>query len=120
MTTYIASGIGTLKRYRSFVPQTAPQSVYNALIQPHFYYCCEVWGHCGTTLAKKFQILQNRAAGILTFSTYDCSSGLLFEQLDWKRFDKQRQIQVAVMVYKSLHGLTPNYLSSLFTQRNIS
>lgn len=24
------------------------------------------------------------------------------------------------MVYKSLHGLAPNYLSSLFSQRNIS
>ena len=43
-----------------------------------------------------------------------------FEQLDWKRLVTQRQIQEAVMVYKSLHGLAPNYLSSLFNQRNIS
>ena len=116
----IASGIGALKRCRPFVPQTTLQSIYNALIQPHFDYCSEVWGHCGATLANKLLILQNRAARILTFSGYDSSSDPIFEQLDWKRLNTQRQIQVAVMVYKSLHGLAPNYLSSLFTQRNIS
>ena len=116
----IASGIGALKRCRPFVPQTALQSIYNALIQPHFDYCSAVWGHFGTTLANKLQILQNRAARILTFSNYDSSSDPLFYLLGWKRLDTQRQIQEAVMVYKSLHGLAPNYLSSLFTQRNIS
>ena len=116
----IASGIGALKRCRPFVPQTTLQSIYNALIQPYFDYCSDVWGHCGATLANKLQILQNRAARILTFSSYDSSSGSLFEQLDWEGLDTQRQIQVAVMVYKSLHGLASNYLSSLFTQRNIS
>ena len=96
------------------------QCIYNALIQPYFDYCSEVWGHCGATLANKLQILQNRAARILTFSGYDSSSGPLFEQLDWKGLETQRQIQVVVMVYKSLHGLASNYLSSLFTQGNIS
>ncbi|XP_068743078.1 uncharacterized protein [Montipora capricornis] len=117
----IASGIGALKRCRPFVPQTTLQSIYNALIQPYFDYCSEVRGHCGATWANKLQILQNRAARILTFSSYDSSSGPLFEQQDRKAgLDTQRQIQVAAMVYKSLHGLAPNYLSSLFTQRNIS
>ena len=94
----IASGIGALKRCRPFVAQTTLQSIYNALIQPYFDYCSEVWGHCGATLANKLQILQNRAARILTFSSYDSSSGPLFEQLDWKGLDTQRQIEVAVMV----------------------
>lgn len=117
----IASGVGALRRCRSFVHQTTLQSIYNVLIQPHFDYCREVLGHCGAILANKLQILQNRAARILSFSSFDSSSGPLFEQLDRKRFDTQRQIQVSVMmVYKSLHGLAPNYLSSLFTRRNIS
>lgn len=119
----IASGVGALRCCRSFVYKTTYtlQSIYNVLIQPHFDYCREVLGHCGAILANKLQILQNRAARILSFSTFDSSSGPLFEQLDRKRFATQRQIQVSVMmVYKSLHGLAPNYLSSLFTRRNIS
>ena len=79
-----------------------------------------MWGHCGTTLGNKLQILQDSAARILAFSSYNFSSGPLFEQLGWKMLDTQSQIQEAVMVYKSLHGLTPNCLCSLFTQRYIS
>ena len=116
----IASGIGALKRCRPFVSQAALQSIYNALIQSHFDSCSAVWGHCGTSLANKLQILKNCAAHILTFSSYDSSPVPLFEQLNWKRLYTQRQIQEAVLVYKSLHGLAPNYLSSLFSQRNIS
>jgi hypothetical protein len=60
----IASGIGTLKRVRSFVPATTLKLVYNALVQPHFSYCCSVWDNCNKTNAEKLQKLQNRAARV--------------------------------------------------------
>ena len=44
--------------------------------------------------------------------------GLLFERLGWKRLESQRQIQEAIMVYKSLNGLVPTYLQSIFTDRS--
>ena len=114
----IASGIGAIKRCRPFVNRTTLESVFNALVQPYFNYCSEVWGHCNKSLSNKLQKLQNRAARILTFSSYDTSADPLLEQLNWKRLDTQRQIQVATMVYKSIHGLAPDYLGSLFTKYN--
>ena len=57
--------------------------------------------------------MQKRAARILTFSSYDTSADPLREQLNWKRLDTQRQIQVA-----TIHGLAPDYLGSLFTKYN--
>jgi hypothetical protein len=39
--------------------------IYNALIQPHLDYCCEVWDVIGKTLSDRLQKLQNRAAGII-------------------------------------------------------
>ena len=83
---------------------------------PYFNYCSEVWGHCNKGLSNKLQKLQNRAARFLTFSSYDTSADPLFGQLNWRRLDTQRQIQVATMVYKSIHGLAPDYLGSLFTK----
>ena len=71
---------------------------YNLSIK-YFNYCSEVWGHCNKSLSNKLQKLQNRAARILTFSSYDTSADPLFEQLNWRRLDTQRQIQVATMVY---------------------
>ena len=105
----IASGIGAIKRCRPFINRTTLESVFNALVQPYFNYCSEVWGHCNKSLSNRLQKLQNRAARILTFSSYDTSADPIFEQLNWKRLDTQRQIQVATMVYKSIHGLAPDY-----------
>ncbi|XP_068720689.1 uncharacterized protein [Montipora capricornis] len=104
----IASGLLLTK------PRWSP--FFNALIQPYFNYCSEVWGHCNKSLSNKLQKLQNQAACILTFSSYDTSIDPLFEQLNWKWLDTQRQMQVATMVYKSIHSLAPDYLGSLFTK----
>ena len=68
-------------------------------------------------MQTKIQKLQNRAARILTYSNYDTDAGYLFELLGWKNLASQQQIQTARMVYKSLHGLAPNYLCSTFKRR---
>ena len=60
----------------------------------------------------------NRAARVLTFSSYDADANRLIRQLDWKDLSTQFQIQKSIMVYKSLNGLVPEYLSSKFVKRN--
>ena len=39
LTKRIASGIGALKRVRSFVPVATLQLIFNSLVQPYFNYC---------------------------------------------------------------------------------
>ena len=109
LTKKVASGIGAIKRIRHLVPQATLHLIYQALIQPHFDYCNIVWGNCGITLQNKIQKLQNRAARVLTNSNYDADAGHLFELLGWKNLASQQHIQRATMVYKSLHGLAPDY-----------
>ena len=84
VTKKVASGIGAIKRMRHLVPQATLQLIYQALIQPHFDYCNIVWGNCGITLQNKVQKLQNRAARVLTYSSYDVDAGHLFKLLGWK------------------------------------
>ena len=60
--------------------KTAVQ-VYSALIQPHFDHCCSVWDELGGTLATKLQKLQNRAARVITRSSYDADAGALLTLL---------------------------------------
>ena len=45
-------------------------------------------------------------------------SKVLIRQLGWKDLFTQRQIQEALMVYKSLNGLVPEYLSPKFLKRS--
>ena len=114
LTKKVASGTGAIKRMRHLVPQATLLLIYQALIQPHFDYFNFVWGNCGITLQNKVQKLQNRAARVLTNSNYDADAGHLFELLRWKNPASQPQIQRAIMVYKSPHGLAPDYLCSKF------
>ena len=51
----IASAIGALKHIRSCISTNTAIQVYQALIQPHFDYCCSVWDGLGETLSSKLQ-----------------------------------------------------------------
>ena len=75
----IASGISAIKRIRYFLPFEILLNVYNFLVQPHFDYCNVVWGNCSKNLSSKLQRLQNRAARVITFSNYDCSTSEYFK-----------------------------------------
>ena len=76
-----------------------------------------MWGNCNLTLSNKLQELQNRAARILTSSSYDTDVEDL-SKLRWRKLSSQREMQKAIMVIKSLNGLTPEYLSELFVNRS--
>ena len=117
LTKKVASGIGAIKRIEHLVPQATLLVMYQALIQPHFDYYNIVWGNCGMTLQNEVQKLQNRTARVLTYSNYDADASHLFELLKWKNLASQQEIQRAIMVYKSLHGLATDYLCSKFERR---
>lgn len=117
LTKKVASGTGAIKGIRHLVPQATLHLSHQALTQPYFDYCNIVWGNCGITLLNKLQKLQNKAAHVLTHSNYDTDTSHLFELLGWKYLASQQQIQGATMVYKSLHGLAPDYFCSKFERR---
>ena len=96
----IASGIGAIKRCRPFVPIETLKYAYNAIVQLHFDYCDVVWGNCNATLATKLQKLQNRAARILTFSSYDANTDPLLDKLRWRKLADRGRSHIATMVYK--------------------
>ena len=74
---------------------------------------------CGETYAIwKLQKLQNRAARVLTHSSFDADAGPLFEQLKWCPLARRRESHMATMVYKSLNRLVPKYLQHKFVYRN--
>ena len=76
------------------------------------------WMTLSKTLSDRLQKPQNRAARVLTSSSCDTDAKGLIRQLGWKDLYTQRQIQKALMVYKSLNGLVPEYLSSKFLKRS--
>ena len=78
----------------------------------------EVWGNCGKALSNKLQKPQNRAARVVTSSSYDADVDSLFHKLSCNDLQSQRQIQKVLMVIKVLGSLVPKYLTSKFVTRN--
>ena len=90
--------------------------MYAGVVEPHFRYCCSVWGCCGLTKINHLQKLQNRAARIITGSRFDAPGLPLVNRLGWKTIDELIGSEPNIMVFKSLHGLAPQYISNLFTK----
>ena len=114
----VSSAIGSLKRVRPFISKETAIQIYNALIMPHFDYCSPVWDCLNGYLSDKLQKLQNRAARVITKLPFDTSSNHLLSTLDWKRLSLRRKKQKALMMYKTINNLGPEYLQSLFSQRH--
>ena len=113
----VSCAIGALKRLRPFVSEATAIQIYRALVLPYFDYCSAVWDGLCNRLADKVQKLQNRAARVILKAKYDTSSSILRNRLSWDTLAIRRKKQKAVLMYKCLNGLVPNYLQNLFTHR---
>ena len=68
------------------------------------------------TEINKLQKLQTHAARIVTGSSSDAPGRPLIKELGWKNIDELIAIESNIMVFKSLHELTPQYMCNLSSQ----
>ena len=115
----ISSGIGAIKKSKEFVDRNTLVLIYNALIQPHLDYCCEVWDVIGKTLSDRLQKLQNRAARIIVNFKNESGQPLLARNsLGWITLEERRAQMKARLMYKSINKLAPQRLSNFFQNSN--
>ena len=84
VTEKASCAIGFLKYATHFLSEAIVKTLYASIVEPHFQYCCPVWGGCNSTDILQLQRLQNRAARIVTNSHFDDSSKPLIQSLSWK------------------------------------
>ena len=70
----ISRGIGMLRYAKRYGPLSTVKTMYGSIVEPYLRCCRAVWGCCTETDLKRRQILQNRAARIVTNSSYDAHS----------------------------------------------
>ena len=58
--------------------------------------------------------MQNRAARILTGSSYDVPSKELLCQLNWETLEERRGNKKALLMYKVKNGIAPDSIGNLF------
>ena len=114
----VSRAVGFLKHAKNFLPRETLKTLYTGIVEPHFRYCCSVWGCCGSTEINQLQKLQNRAARIVTNSSFNTPSRPLIEVLGWKTIEQLISIESKTMVFKSLNELAPQCLCGLFTKNS--
>ena len=63
----------------------------------------------------RIQKLQNRAARIITFQGYDVRSAQIRKQLNWEELAWRRQRHLSLLMYDTVNGNVPSYLSDLLS-----
>ena len=114
---YLLAGIGAIRRLRDFFDIVTLLSVYFALFQPHFDYCCEVWDVFGLCQVKRLQKLHNRSARVLNNMSNEVSLVVALNSLGWETLEAQRKKNKAKLMFKVLNNLEPQSLTDLFTNK---
>ena len=110
--------VGFLKYSKQHLPLTAVKTLYTSIVEPHFQYCCSIWGCCNATEIQLLQKLQNRAARIVTNSSFDAAIKPMFESLGLKTIQQLIGTQSKIVTFKSLKNRAPKYLCELFNKNS--
>jgi len=94
-------------------PLETVQLMHRRLIEPHYRYCCPVWGNASNANLQRLQKLQNRAERIFTDSPYDARSEPLIKELGWFTIKQQIDTETVRIGYKALHNEAAKYLKEL-------
>ena len=111
----ISSGIYALNHIKEYVDRKTLLFVYNAIIQPYFSYCCEVWNILGETQSLRLQKLHNRAARIIAHVPNEIDQQTVLNSLGWESLKQRKKKAKAKMMFKTLNNMGPNSLKKLFT-----
>ena len=114
----VSRAVGFLKYSKQYLPLSAVKTLYTSIVEPHFQYCCSVWGCCNATEIRLLQKLQNRAARIATNSSFNADIKPMFEILGWITIQQLIDTQSKIVTFKSLKNLAPKYLCELFNENS--
>ena len=101
-----------LSRVRKVLTRHTCLTLYNAMILPLFDYCAPVWDSRGVGSKDYLNKLNRRAA--CTIEGRSVGIDELHTVFSWPNLHARQDYLKCVLVYESLHGLSPAYLLTEF------
>ena len=116
--------IGSLKirqisYYRKFLTPSAAETLIHAYITSRLDYCNGLLHGLPTNLVAKLQSILNAAARLVTVTKtwkYEHITPVMIN-LHWLPIQYRIQFKLLLLIYKSLHGLAPSYLTDKLSLR---
>ena len=115
----VSRAVGFLKYSKQYLPLSAVKTLYTSVVEPHFQYCCSVWGCCNAAEIQLLQKLQNKAARVVSNSSFNADIKPMFEI-----FGVENHIAVDRHTVKDCNFQVPEesclkYLCELFNENSV-
>ena len=105
------SALGQINRVKHVFNKELLITIINSLVFSKLFYCSSVWSTTSEGNIKKLQSVQNFAARIIGgLRKYDHVTPIL-KELQWIPVKKHLFYRDAVLAFKCMNGLAPNYLT---------
>ena len=115
----VSNQIPVLQRHKKLINTDTKTKLYNAYLLPHLYYCCVVWHHCGQRNLKKLEKINERSLRYV-FNDNDSNYMQLLNRMGQPSLFNGRVHYILTLVYKSLNGLAPEYITNMFNHKTHS
>ncbi|PJE77770.1 hypothetical protein CI610_03303 [invertebrate metagenome] len=87
--------------------------IYTAFIRPILEYADIIWDNCTHQSKQLLESVQLEAARIITGLRSGTSHNKLYEEIGWESLSDRRNKHKHIMMYKIIHGLSPQYLQDI-------
>ena len=113
----VGQKISALARIVRILPFHKRHIIMKTFIESQFSYCPLVWMFCSRKMNKKINHMHERALR-LVYNDYSSSFEELLSKDKSLSFHHRNIHQVAIEVYKSINGLSPPFMSEIFTHHD--
>lgn len=107
-----------LAKVKPFLSFKNLEKVIHAFITSRLDYCNSLYAGISQTALSRLQLVQNAAARFLTRSRKRDHITPVLQSLHWLPVRYRVDFKILLIVFKSLHGMAPSYISELLIERS--
>lgn len=109
-----------IAKMKAFLNTKQMSILVQAVIISSLDYCNALYYGCSKSVLGQLQVIQNRACRVIFGLKKRDSVEEKYKSLHWLKIEERIEFKFLLLVYKSLHGLAPSYLSDLLFYNNIT
>ena len=110
MIGQLSSRVNALSKLCQFTNFATRKMVANGIIMSYISYLIPLYDGCPEYLLKSLQVLQNRAARLVTKSGWYTPSRTMLQQVGWLSIRQMISYHSLILVYKAKQDKKPTYI----------
>ena len=113
----LGSRLGALKMVGKVASFKNRKLIADGILMSKLCYLIALWGGCSSYLLKTLQVIQNKAARVVTKLDWSTPTEELLKQCGWLSVHQLAVYHSVLVVYKVLQSKSPEYLTSMFNTK---